>query len=238
MADRFFCPEPPSGGQIFLEGEEAKHLSRVRRLAAGDRVEIFDGKGFATRAEVVTVLRDRVQLRAEGEPLPDRTPTSFLTLATAVPKGERFDWLVEKLTELGVSRLQPVITERAVVDPRDAKLDRLRRVIVEASKQCGRNRLMELERPRNWGTFLESVSDPVRLIAHPGGAGPDSWPIIVPGEAITLAIGPEGGFTDDEVGKAQIQGWIPVSLGTTLLRIETAGIVGAALVLSRGTQER
>lgn len=234
MADRFYCPAMPSNDQIILEGDEAKHLSRVRRLGVGDRVEVFDGKGFATAAEVVAVMRDRVELRPEGNPLPDREPPIKLTLATAVPKGDRFDWLIEKLTELGVWRLQPIITERSVVDPRDAKLDRLRRAIVEASKQCGRNRLMELERPIAWRSWLEAAKDPTRLIAHPGGSPARSWPAVSAGESATLAIGPEGGFTDGEFDEAKECGWIPVSLGQTLLRIETAGIAGATLLLSNG----
>src|SRR5262245_18650731 len=100
MAERFFCPDPPSGGRLTLAEEESRHLSRVLRLGPGDVVEVFDGQGFATLARVVAAGRDRVELVAVGEPLPDRALPFRLTLATAVPKGERFDWLVEKATEL------------------------------------------------------------------------------------------------------------------------------------------
>ena len=99
------------------------------------------------RAEVTAQGKDWVDLRVVGDPLPDRVAPCRVTLATAVPKGDRFDWLVEKATELGVDRVVPIVTERSVVDPRATKLDRLRRLIVEASKQCGRNRLMVLEQP-------------------------------------------------------------------------------------------
>jgi 16S rRNA (uracil1498-N3)-methyltransferase len=232
VADRFFCPDPPVGGRLAIGGDEARHLARVRRVGVGEVVEVFDGRGFATRAEVVAVGRDRVELVPVGEPLPDRAAPLHLTLATAVPKGERFDWLVEKATELGVARLVPIVTDRSVVDPRAAKLDRLRRVIVEASKQCGRNRLMELAPPSPWAAVASDRVAPVRLLAHPAGPPPPDWPPVVPGVSATLAVGPEGGFTGEEVEAALAGGWLTVGLGATLLRIETAGLAGCATVLS------
>jgi 16S rRNA (uracil1498-N3)-methyltransferase len=232
MADRFYCPELSKTGRLALEGDEARHLARVRRLGPGDVVEVFDGRGFATRAEVVAVGRDRVELRPVGDPLPDRAPPCRLTLATAVPKGERFDWLVEKATELGVERLVPLVTERSVVDPSDAKLDRLRRVIVEASKQCGRNRLMVLDRPCAWYSCLSMPEGERGFLAHPGGLPPHAWPRPWVGAGATLAIGPEGGFTDAELDRAGAAGWRVVSLGASLLRIETAGLAGCSMLLA------
>ncbi len=135
MSDRFYCPAAPRDGRYHLSPEESRHLSRVCRLGIGDRVEIFDGRGFVTGAEVVAAAGDSVELVAVGEPLPTRQPPCSLTLATAVPKGDRLDWIVEKATELGVDRLIPIIAERSVVVPRGSKLERLRRSIVEASKQ-------------------------------------------------------------------------------------------------------
>src|SRR5262249_28225952 len=111
MAERYFSPAAVPGARLALEGDEARHLSRVRRVSAGEVVEVFDGRGFATLAEVVSVGKDRVELEATGPPLPDRCASLRLTLATAVPKGVRFDWLVEKATEVGVDRLVPLRTE-------------------------------------------------------------------------------------------------------------------------------
>lgn len=240
MAERFFCPNLPRNGQIKLEGDESRHLSRVLRLGPGDVVEVFDGDGFATRAEVIAVARDRVDLNAVGDPLPDRVAPYRLTLVTAAPKGERFDWLIEKATEMGVERLVPIVTERSVVDPGVAKLDRLRRRIVEASKQCGRNRLMTLDRPLPWSRWLvERPSAAHRLIAHPGGLPPRAWPKAQVGGTIAIAVGPEGGFTEAEVEAARASGWQVVALGATLLRIETAGLTGCAalLALCEGPEE-
>ncbi len=232
MADRCFCPDPPVEGRLVLEGDEARHLTRVRRVAVGEVVEVFDGKGFAARARVENAGKNRVDLTLFGEPIADRVAPCRLTLATAVPKGERFDWLVEKATELGVARLVPLITERSVVDPRDAKLDRLRRVIIEAAKQSGRNRLMELDFPTPWSSLARAPADETRLLAHPGGVPASAWHRIQHGSPVMLAIGPEGGFTEPEVALAVERGWQSVGLGATLLRIETAGLAGSAAIFA------
>src|SRR5262249_15441748 len=154
----------PHEGRLRLPADEARHLSRVCRLGLGDQVEVFDGQGFATTAEVVVIRDDWVELSARGAPLPVRQPECALTLATAVPKGDRFDWLVEKATELGVERLIPMLSERSVVDPRSSKLTRLRRTVIEASKQCGRARLMVLEGPVPWTRLATSCPDSMRFL--------------------------------------------------------------------------
>jgi len=232
VADRFFSPDPPVAGQLALLGAEARHLARARRLGLGDFIEVFDGAGHAFRAEVRGLSRDRVDLAIVGPAAPGLAAPFPLTLATAVPKGDRFDWLIEKATELGVERVVPLRTERSVVEPRETKLDRLRRIIVEAAKQCGRDRLMTLERPATWAEYLQREPARTRLVAHPGGAPAPSWPQVVAAQGAALAIGPEGGFTDEEVASALAAGWRLASLGGPLLRIETAGLAGAATWLA------
>ena len=233
MADRFFLAEPPRDGRAVLRGEEAHHLMRVRRLGVGEQVELFDGAGGGFRAVVRNLAKDAVEL-AVGEPIPDRRLPLDLTLATAVPKGERFDWLVEKATELGVARLVPLRTERSSVDPRPSKLDRLRRVVIEASKQCGRNRLMELSDPVDWPDWARSQTAALRVLADPRGGG---FPPVGRVSQAAVAIGPEGGFTTDEVALAESAGWLCARLGATLLRIETAGLAACAAMLVGTTQE-
>jgi len=229
VADRFYLPELPRAETATLTGDEAHHLGRVRRLASGARVELFDGRGGWCRAEVVQVGKHAVELKLD-EFATEPTPPFALTLATAVPKGERFDWLVEKATELGVARLVPLVTERSVVDPRTAKLDRLRRLIVEACKQCGRSRLMALDEPTPLGRYLATERAERRWLAHPGQGAfrTEEW------TSCAVAVGPEGGFTPREVDEALAAGWRTASLGTTLLRIETAGIAAAAVILADG----
>ena len=104
MSARFYSPDSAQNGKLWLAADEARHLSRVHRLGVGDVVEIFDGMGHATKAEVVNVGHGRVELVAIGPALDGPSPPFSLTLASAVPKGERFDWLVEKATEMGVER--------------------------------------------------------------------------------------------------------------------------------------
>jgi 16S rRNA (uracil1498-N3)-methyltransferase len=237
VADRCYCPDQPVEGLLTLTGDEARHLARVRRLGPGDMVEVFDGRGTALPAEVAGVGRDRVELAVRGGPLPDRVAPCHLTLATAVPKADRFDWLVEKATELGVARLVPLRTGRSVVDPRATKLDRLRRVIIEAAKQCGRNRLMVLEDPIPWAEFAGREEAEVLLLAHPGGEPVASWPRVGRGGRVALAVGPEGGFSAQEIEAGRAARWRMVGLGRTLLRVETAGLAGSAVILALGTKE-
>jgi 16S rRNA (uracil1498-N3)-methyltransferase len=181
---------------------------------------------------VVTVEKKRIELRLLGDPLPDKLAPLVLTLATAMPKGERVDWLVEKACELGVSRLQPILTSRSVVDPGSGKLDRLRRGVIEACKQCGRNRLMEIKSPIAWGDLLSEGTEAIGLVAHPGGASFENWPENSEGTSVTLAIGPEGGFSEAEIDAAVVLGWTLVSLGATILRIETAGLAGICRLMA------
>lgn len=236
MADRFFCPDPPREGRYHLPTEEARHLTRVCRRVTGDRVEIFDGRGFATAARIIEARGESVVLQPEGEPLPAAEPTFRLALATAVPKGDRFDWIVEKATELGVERLIPIVAERSVVVPRDSKLDRLRRSIVEAAKQCRRSRLMDLDPPMEWTRLVESCANWPRFLADPGGLPPSAWPLFPRGREVLLAVGPEGGLTQEEVEQAAAAGWISIQLGCHTLRIETAGLAGCAALLCRAPE--
>jgi 16S rRNA (uracil1498-N3)-methyltransferase len=149
-----------------------------------------------------------------------------LEVAAPLPKGERAPFLVEKLTELGVTAFTPLETARSVVRPREAKLDRLERHVVEASKQCGRNVLMEVGPLTTWADFVRRGDLPARrVLAHPGGAAG------LAAEAVDLAVavGPEGGFTEEEVADALAAGWRAVALGPRILRVETAALALAVL---------
>jgi 16S rRNA (uracil1498-N3)-methyltransferase len=235
VPDRFHCPDlDPDRPSACLVGDEAHHLTRVLRAGPGTAVELFDGRGRAVAAVVTAVARDRVDL-AVVAPLPDRDAPIALTLAVAPPKGDRLDWLVEKATEIGVARLVPLRTERSEVDPRPTKLDRLRRRIVEASKQCGRARLMDLDPPRTLADLLDDDhGNAIRMIAHPDGLAPHSWPrpnLVASSPPVVVAIGPEGGFGAGELAAALSRGWTSIGLGPTLLRVETAALAAATLVL-------
>jgi len=232
VSQRFYCPDPPRDGRYQLPADEARHLARVCRHVPGDRVEIFDGKGFATTALIVEIGKDSAVLVAQSLPIHEFTSPCSLTLATAIPKGDRFDWLVEKATELGITRLIPLVTEHSIVDPRDSKLERLRRTIIEASKQSRRNRLMVLDSPLGWVDLVRSAHQAVRLLARPSGLSPGRWPRLDGRRDAVLAVGPEGGFSPGEEDLALAAGWHPIRLSTHILRVETAGLAGAAAILA------
>jgi len=234
---RFYCPDPPNDGRLQLNAEESRHLTRVCRLGVGDRIEIFDGRGAVAIAHVLGVCAGRVELRVEGDCQAEAQPPVSLTLATAVPKGDRFDWLIEKATELGVERLIPLVTDRSVVDPRGSKLERLRRSVIEASKQCRRARLMVLDEPIEWTKLVASFPDAMRFLADPGGTPPHLWPSIPRGGTVVLTVGPEGGWTATERELAHESGWLAIRFSLNTLRIETAGLAGCAALLTRVPEE-
>ena len=226
MSERFFVEQPITGSTVELVEAEAQHLAKVMRAAVGDEVVLFDGSGAEFAAKVARIAKSAVTLEVVERREINREPRVELTLAVALPKGERQKWLVEKLTELGASRLVPLITERGVAEPVDAAIARLRRAVIEASKQCGRNRLMEIAPPREALEYFAADSLGMKLIAEPGGEQLGSLAPDV--TQLTVVIGPEGGFTPAELKSALERHWRPVSLGRSILRIETAAIAVAA----------
>jgi|SRR5579883_74118 len=226
MSDRFFSPHPVAPGEVVLTGPEAHHLAAVRRFAAGDRVTLFTGDGNEYPAEVLAVGKKQVTLTVLSADPVDRELGFRLEVAAAMPKGDRGDFLVEKLTELGATRFIPLVTARAVVHPKESRVEALRRAVVEASKQCGRNVLMRVDPPTEWGVVLKAVDLPAtRAVLHPGGEDRPAGG----GRDVAVAVGPEGGFTDAEVAAAVAAGWRPVSLGPRVLRVETAAVAAAAV---------
>jgi 16S rRNA (uracil1498-N3)-methyltransferase len=227
MADRYFVDQPLGPGRVEVDGPEAHHLATVCRLRPGDAVRLFNGDGREYSAVVLEVARRSVALEIGGEECPVRELRFRLEVAAPLPKGERAPFLVEKLTELGVTAFTPLQTARSVVLPREAKLDRLHRHVIEASKQCGRNVLMEIRPLTSWTDFLCGDGLPGRrVLLHPGGTE------VTAGEAsdVVAAIGPEGGFTDQEVVEAADKGWFVIGMGPRILRVETAALAMAAVL--------
>jgi len=232
MADRFYTRDPLAPGEYVLAGPQAHHLATVRRFKRGDRVVLFNGDGHDYPAEVVAADRKRVALNVLAAVPADRELPFPLDVAVAMPKGDRGDFLIEKLTELGVRRVVPLTTARAVVHPRESRLEKLQHAVVEASKQCGRNRLMEVGGLVKWPEFARSAGLPaVRVVLHTEGGSRRLAGL--PADAIrsggvVFAVGPEGGFTAEEVADAEAAGWVRVGLGPRVLRVETAAVAAAA----------
>jgi len=232
MSERFFLASAPVGNRAVLTGDEARHLSRVLRGQPGDEVVVFAGTGVAWPARIVRVARDEVELeladpRTDPNTDPAR-PGPRLTLAVALPKGERQKWLVEKLTELGVDRLVPLVTTRGVAEATEAARGRLERGVIEACKQCGRNTLLEIAAPQTIATLLADVAAGLAIVADPHAPSLDATAVRAAGRDIVGLVGPEGGFTGAEIAAAERAGAIRAGLGPHILRIETAAIALAA----------
>jgi 16S rRNA (uracil1498-N3)-methyltransferase len=237
MSDRFFSSDSIAGPQVVLRGPEAHHLLHVMRAQVGQRVVLFDGRGSEFEAEITACHRSEVELHVIGRRESDRELPFELVVGVSLPKGDRQKWLVEKLTELGVTTLVPLATERGIAQPTAGALDRLRRGVVEAAKQCGRNRLMQVAVGQEWndwavaGSYSSGISATHhrRLLAHPGGKHLSELELGAP-LPTCVAIGPEGGFTVSEVHAALAAGWQPVDLGRRILRVETAAVALVAAV--------
>lgn len=225
MADRFYVNCRLAAGEVAVRGPEAHHLATVLRARPGDVVCLFNGDGAEYSAVVVEAGRTLVTLNVTGRDEASRELGYRLEVAAPLPKGDRGDFLIEKLTELGVTDFVPLRTQRTVVHPRDSRLDKLRRTVIEASKQCGRNTLMQIGALTAWAEYVGKNDLPrQRLLAHPGGDLSDRAQSASEGRDRALAVGPEGGFTDEEVALARAACWQVVDLGPRILRVETAAI--------------
>lgn len=234
MSQRYFIAQTPQvGAEISIAGAEAHHMSHVMRLAAGDKIVLFDGTGAEYSARLTRGAKRQVWVEILDRTYIDREAAKRLELAVALPRGDRQTWLVEKAVELGVHSIVPLITERSVAIPTQKTLNRLSRTVVESSKQCGRNRLLRIAAPCRLADYLITVAEAAsaRWLAHPhepSGCAPQ-----LPSEQSNyrIAVGPEGGFTPAEVDFARQSGWQIVSCGPRILRVETAAIAISARVL-------
>jgi 16S rRNA (uracil1498-N3)-methyltransferase len=238
MPPRFFSPQPIVSSQVELAGSEQHHLAHVLRIREGACVTLFDDSGAEFTAEVTELKRSTVRLEILARHEVSRELSWPLTLAVALPKGERQQWLVEKAVELGVGQLVPLTCERGVAQPGDNATSRLERWVVAACKQCGRNRLMRIATPQTPSALYAHRDERIVLVAHPS---PEARSLrqVLPElsddcREIVVVIGPEGGFTDDELAKIQHPQVEMVQLGPRILRVETAAIsLVASLVNAR-----
>jgi 16S rRNA (uracil1498-N3)-methyltransferase len=228
MTRRYFVADlPQSGGIVTLCHAEAHHAIHVMRVQVGDAIELFDGKGNQSQADVTKLGRNECQCEAEPSNRVDREPPRVIHFGIALPKPDRARELIERLTELGVKTLTPLVAERPQRPPSDALIDKLRRGVIEACKQSGRNQLLEVRMPQNAADFFASRTQAAKMIAHPAGDAVWLDKARRSGEAF-VAIGPEGGWTDSELSSAVSCHFEPINLGRRIYRIETAATVVAA----------
>ncbi len=227
------------GAACLIEGDEAQHAARVKRLAEGDPLELLDGRGG-----LATATLERIERRAPSKHwsitarvqsvrlLPPVSPR--IEIWSAVPKGSRLEEMIDGLSQTGCALWRPLHCERTIVEPREGKLSRLERVTRESAKQCGRAWIMEIGQPIPFREALQlplTPDSPLTLLADAGGS-PTAPRVQSATPAARLLIGPEGGFSDRELADAE-EARIPrIRLGPHILRIELAAILGAALLLN------
>ncbi|HEY8491137.1 MAG TPA: 16S rRNA (uracil(1498)-N(3))-methyltransferase [Dehalococcoidia bacterium] len=237
--NRFFvAPSLLAADPIRLDGDLARQMARVLRLRPGDRVVLLDGSGRELVAELRRVAAREVLAAPLDRRWGSREPACALTLYQGVIRPARFEWLLEKGTELGVAAFVPLLTARSVVRPEadGARVERWRRIVREAAEQCGRAALPEVRPPVSLADAVREAPG-LRLVCWEAGEGPSLRDALraelTAGRpaAVSLFVGPEGGLTEEEVAAACAAGARAVSLGGRVLRSETAGLTAAVAVL-------
>ncbi len=249
---RFHCPDatsiltakagtsqPDHGGEalVNLQGDELRHARKVLRLTVGDEVSVFDGRGHVGwgRISRMTPGAAMVALDRAAFVLPS---VPRLVIAAAMPKGPRATDMIHQLCQLGCDAFVPLRTARSVVDPRDAKLERLAKLVVESAKQSGQAYLMNIEPVQPLSRVLAMAGIAVKLIAAPPegeseASGVDALSLAArlrgAGE-VRVLIGPEGGWTTEELAAARDAGFERWALAPAVLRIETAAAAAATVV--------
>jgi 16S rRNA (uracil1498-N3)-methyltransferase len=243
MATRFFIDASLIDDPIFdnqnlieLGGDQAHHAIHVMRLRAGDALELFDGQGNLYVASIVELSKRKLRLSIQSSSFEPRRDHQVM-IATALPKGDRQKFLVEKLVELGVDCLLPLKAERSVATANANVIERMEKQIIEASKQCGRRYLMQIQPEVNIESLIKSFdSESNRLLADPYANQSlldlnQSKQSLLHRQTV-MAIGPEGGFSDSETSQFVTAAWQPVKLSNHILRIETAAISAAVQLVA------
>lgn len=247
---RFYAPPSAFNSKldsVTLASDEARHLRDVLRLKTGDDVYVFDGEGKEFHCRIEESRRDTAQLKVISEVVPARSESPLeLILAVALLKGEKFDLVVQKATELGVARVVPVITKLADIRLRDdsdaaKRVARWQRIALEAAKQSGRAVVPEIAGPVSFAALLQNARGNLQdagaelnclMFSEREGQSIMEAKAALPANPslLTALVGSEGGWTDEELAAARQAGWTIVTLGGRTLRAETAAIAVATLL--------
>jgi len=220
---RLFIKQGICKGKVRITGDEARH-AKVLRLKKGDKVEVFDKQRITGLGTIEKVDKNSVEISILSTSKVRKTGI-LRALACSAPKNKRFDMLVQKSTELGIDKFIPIITKRSVVKPRETKIERLKKIAVEAAKQSKRKTIPEISSAISVEEIIQNSSEyDAKLIASIKGKRIKEVLKSVKPKKIICLIGPEGGFTDEEINLALENGFKAVNLGDNILRVETAGI--------------
>ncbi|MDP4570506.1 16S rRNA (uracil(1498)-N(3))-methyltransferase [Pseudomonas sp. LPH60] len=227
---RFFIDAPLSLGEHELPEAQAHYIGRVLRMAEGDALQVFDGSGMEFRGTLVEVGKKRVRVQLDerfaGQ---DESPLQ-IHLGQGLSRGERMDWAIQKATELGVSEITPIFSERCEVRLKDERADKRllhwRQVAISACEQCGRSRVPLIHPPVLLADWIKQTQADLKLVLHPVAQPLESH---AKPQTLAFLIGPEGGLSDAEVDQAHGAGFLPARLGPRVLRTETAPVVALAV---------
>ena len=237
--DRFFASRVDRIEGVISCKDEIAHITKTLRMKIGDKIEVIDGKGKAYSGEIYSIQKEEILLRINAELQNDGELSTEITVYQGIPKSQKMDLIVQKLTEIGVSRIVPVKMERCVKqigEKEDKLLARWERIAFEAVKQSKRTRLPKIEHPLTLKQLMEEIrKNPRILLCHENEnkkalkqvLQDDSWRSA---KRVGIIVGPEGGITEQEKGEMVEAGAISVSIAKSILRAETAAIVGATIL--------
>ena len=239
MPKYFTKPENIRDGFITIKDEEAKHILNVMRMAVGDKITICDGNKKDYYCEITETEKNALKARIIEAAESQTEPETEIVLFQGLPKSDKMEYIIQKCVEIGVSRIVPVITERAVVKiekgaKEDKKVERWLKISESAAKQSGRGIIPVIERPVKFAEALkmaELLENAVIPYENEEKTGLKEFIKVAKKGSVGIFIGPEGGFDNSEIEMAVKSGIIPVTLGKRILRTETAGLVTAAIIL-------
>ena len=230
---RFFLPQALSIGSALTLSDQIAHHIQVLRLQPGDAITLFNGQGGEYVATLSAIEKKRAHAEVKTFSPREAELPYGLTLAQALPEGAKMDWIVEKAVELGATALQPLAAQRCVVrlsgERAEKKQAHWQGIIHAAAEQCGRNRLPHLGELVDFRRWIGQSDLHRRILLSPRGEAPlSSWARHHPPQAVTLMVGPEGGFSQEEEDLACAQGALMLTMGSRVLRTETAGLAALA----------
>ncbi len=232
---QFFVAIHPGENSCRIVGDDFEHLTKVRRVRPGDEIDLRNADGTLLRGKVAEIFDNALAVDIVGRK-ECAVNSVDLTLGVALLKGKKFDVVVQKAVEIGVRKIVPLITDRAVPNiagKEERKGGRLKKIALEAAKQCMRCDVPDIEPPCDFKEFIAGAEGQVKFIAHPRDEAAELRTLLKDAvcKECVLAIGPEGGFSDEEIAMAESAGWKPFKVGTTCMRAETAAIVIPAIIM-------
>lgn len=232
---RFHVPQALAAGQQLELPANVAHHIHVVRMEPGDTLTLFNGDGGQYTAVLTDVQKKKAWAEVKlFQPVDVELPFA-VTLAQALPEGSKMDWIIEKSIELGVAAVQPLAARRCVVrlsaERAEKKLEHWQGIVVSASEQCGRNRLAQLAAPVEFREWIGQQDLHKRVILTPRASESlADWARHQPPQALTIMVGPEGGFSDEEEAEALRHGALPLSIGPRVLRTETAALAALSIL--------